>query len=93
MLHRIVIQVQISYCCAFMYLSECYHGALLEKDWTAVGDAELVEYAEFLCSTANDAKRLRKVIANLKIQLILIQDDEDDELDNSAAMFEKDSEW
>jgi hypothetical protein len=69
-----------------MYLSECYHGALLEKDWTAIGDAELVEYAEFLCSAANDAKRLRKVIAKLKIQLKLIQDDEDDELDNSAAM-------
>lgn len=72
-----------------MYLSECYHDALLEKDWTAIGDAELVEYAEFLCSAANDAKRLRKVIAQLKIKLKLMQDDEDDDLRDSEAMFDE----
>lgn len=72
-----------------MYLAESYQGTLFEKDWANIDEAELVEYAEFLCSVANDAKRLRKVIAKLKIEMKLIQDDET-EYDESGEVVAED---
>jgi len=71
-------KVYVTYCSAFMYLSECYHQTLDEKDWTTAGEDELVEYSEFLCSVANDAKRIRKIFANLKIKMKLIKEEEDE---------------
>jgi len=37
-----------------------------------------VEYSEFLCSVANDAKRIRKIFANLKIKMKLIKEEEEE---------------
>lgn len=72
-----------------MYLSECYHCTLDEKDWSTVVEDEMIEYTEFLCSVANDAKRLRKIIASLKIQIKLIKEEE---LENAGDMEDLSSE-